>query len=725
MNLKSPCWKLRRRRTLLTASLLSAVGLCGMNATQAQTLYFEDFEGLALGPNREEALAGSSVWTATPPGGWLQDNSGVPGFGTPDDGVVEWAGFTFANKDWWVATAGDQRRSEFVSGFGTVMIADPDEWDDAHHAFGLYNAFVTTPEIPLGTVPANSLMIAFDSSWRPEGFDDGPPGWPGDSEGNSINNQTAVLKSVFGGTTNTVLHWDSKGDGEFFHDHSPDENVLLPLNNPAGVNALKLVFSMEQSANDWWWAVDNIAIGQPPFLVGLKADGVQFTARIAEGLGKTVDASKGFTVTLDGQAVTPGSITHEGSTFQITYSQAPKVWTPKSSHTVVVSYTSNEGKFIRETRTFVAPSYTAVTATPTSVAAAVTEPEYFTVAEGQGITLKLDGQPAPVASTVRSDKSVVVRASTAPFAPNSSHVLELTFKTAAGTEVVDAVQFTAPDWKSLPTSLATAPGTGANAGVRWRSYQTVAGLDNTVATAEKALRGELGANVAAASGEADGWFLVDFVNFDTKAGDAGNFNSGSETPGLAVADTEIPGIPGSENSLENFATEAWTFVELPAAGFYTMVVNCDDGFQVSVGTTNTPTSLVLGAHDNSGGQKDYPFYFQASQPGVYFFRLLYFQGGGDGRVEWFTVNADGSYALVNGAQPGALKSFRNRTVPEPVPSGGIESVTLADGKVVITYSGTLKSAATLGAAFQAVPGATSPFQVTPAEGGGQQFYRAE
>ena len=59
----------------------------------------EGFDGLALGPNVDEELAGDAVWTKTPPGGWSIDDSGVPGVGIPDqDGVTEWAGWSLPTR---------------------------------------------------------------------------------------------------------------------------------------------------------------------------------------------------------------------------------------------------------------------------------------------------------------------------------------------------------------------------------------------------------------------------------------------------------------------------------------------------------------------------------------------------------------------------------------------------------------------------------------------------
>jgi hypothetical protein len=74
-------------------------------------LLAEDFEGLPLGPSIDEGInqgvAGENVWTDTPPEGWTIDESGIPGIGDPaTDGVTEWAGWAFANKDWWSRRSG-------------------------------------------------------------------------------------------------------------------------------------------------------------------------------------------------------------------------------------------------------------------------------------------------------------------------------------------------------------------------------------------------------------------------------------------------------------------------------------------------------------------------------------------------------------------------------------------------------------------------------------------
>ncbi|MCX5691615.1 MAG: alkaline phosphatase family protein, partial [Planctomycetota bacterium] len=88
-------------------------------------LLSEDFESVALGPNVDETLAGTNVWSATPPAGWSIDRTGVP-----SGGVTEWRGWNIASRSWWSDAAGNQNRSLFTKGIGAVAVADPDEWSD-------------------------------------------------------------------------------------------------------------------------------------------------------------------------------------------------------------------------------------------------------------------------------------------------------------------------------------------------------------------------------------------------------------------------------------------------------------------------------------------------------------------------------------------------------------------------------------------------------------------
>ena len=223
---------------------------------------FEDFEGLALQNAVEEPNGMTNAWTPTPPAGWVTNHTGMPGYGDPaNDGRTEWAGWTFARKSFWLASD-TQTREQFTRSTGVLAIADPDEWDDAGHPTfdtnnnALYfNSFLSTPPINVAGVAPNALFIKFDSSWRPEGFDD----WGG------TNNQTATITiSYNGGAPVEILHWDSQTGGAFFHPDSQNEAIFLPLSNPAGATNAVLTFGMSKAANDWWWAFDNLEVSTGP-----------------------------------------------------------------------------------------------------------------------------------------------------------------------------------------------------------------------------------------------------------------------------------------------------------------------------------------------------------------------------------------------------------------------------------------------------------------------------
>jgi hypothetical protein len=218
-------------------------------------LFAEDFEGLVLGPNKDESLKGDHVWTKEAPPGWVHEDKGVPGVGTANDGVTEWAGWSFASRLWWVQAAEDQQRSQFTKGVGTVAIADPDEWDDQAHADsaanGWYRTYLSTPPIDISTAQAGTLKLKFDSSWRPE-FDDN-------------YHQTASVKVAFdGGTPIQILLWVSESGNPNYHPDATNETVVLPIDAPAGAKTMVITFGLFDAGNDWWWAIDNIEVTATP-----------------------------------------------------------------------------------------------------------------------------------------------------------------------------------------------------------------------------------------------------------------------------------------------------------------------------------------------------------------------------------------------------------------------------------------------------------------------------
>ncbi|WP_340117783.1 Ig-like domain-containing protein [Pelagibius sp. 7325] len=203
------------------------------------TLFSENFEGLTLDPFVNETGGDGTDFTAEAPEGWTHDNT------TPGGGVTEFFGWTFMDKSSWVNAAADQGRSGFVNGSGTVMVADPDEYDDGAVGIdpNLFNAYMRTPAIDISTVAAGSLTLTFDSSWRYE------------------DSQKAVLTvSYDGGESVEVLRFSSDPSDPDFKEDATNETLTINLDNPEGASNVVISFGVIEAGNDWWWAIDNILV---------------------------------------------------------------------------------------------------------------------------------------------------------------------------------------------------------------------------------------------------------------------------------------------------------------------------------------------------------------------------------------------------------------------------------------------------------------------------------
>ncbi|TWT33810.1 hypothetical protein KOR34_36440 [Posidoniimonas corsicana] len=281
---------------IVAGGLLGGLLLAGSAGAQyGKVLFFEDFEGVTLGESTNERIGTSisenvatepgtssipGVWSSVGPAGWTRDNAvstylgaptvttGVAGTGLADYGVDEWDGWNFANLDFWSTAAGDQDRSMFgatSNASGTVAVADPDEYfdlgsqNDAVNG-GYYSTALTTASFPVSAGAVHG--VGFDSSWRPEAFDDAALG---DTYVNLNNQAVEVFVTYDNGVTGPVIDWNSDSASGGFKADAPDEN--LPADGsgpafvaPAGVTSATLTFKLANGANDWWWAIDNVEV---------------------------------------------------------------------------------------------------------------------------------------------------------------------------------------------------------------------------------------------------------------------------------------------------------------------------------------------------------------------------------------------------------------------------------------------------------------------------------
>jgi hypothetical protein len=278
----------------------------------------------------------------------------------------------------------------------------------------------------------------------------------------------------------------------------------------------------------------------------------------------------------------------------------------------------------------------------------------------------------------------------------------------------------------------------------WRTHQLdqTATRANSVAAAEAQLLNPN--NTTDLSLANNGVFDVDYLNFEQSQIAAGLIGDTSPPPRDAP-ELPIPGIPGIGtigNTLDNIAGEGRAFVEFPSAGVYYFGINKDDGFLLTVTTTEGGRSLVNGPNVQEVGRIEPGGGTDANnvqgfmavyvpQAGVWPFRLLWFEGNGGASVEWFQTDKRSPIGLINDLYyPATLRAFRARSAQPPAPDAAVCSpapttpeisvVRTANG-ITITFDGSLEEADVVNGPYATVT-ATSPHNLQTA--GARKFYRA-
>jgi hypothetical protein len=136
--------------------------------------------------------------------------------------------------------------------------------------------------------------------------------------------------------------------------------------------------------------------------------------------------------------------------------------------------------------------------------------------------------------------------------------------------------------------------------------------------------------------------------------------------------------------------------------------------------------LLLDQVDGGRSSTDSVFRFAVQEAGVYAFRTLYYEGGGNANLEWFLVSADGTRLLINDTINGGAPSFQQGTIPAP-PAGDVvlNAELNGSGQLILQWStGTLLSATDVNGPYTPVIGATSPHPVNPADAQ-RRFFRVQ
>ncbi|MEK7686294.1 MAG: hypothetical protein AAB466_12820 [Verrucomicrobiota bacterium] len=197
------------------------------------------------------------------------------------------------------------------------------------------------------------------------------------------------------------------------------------------------------------------------------------------------------------------------------------------------------------------------------------------------------------------------------------------------------------------------PGSGADPGFNVRVVQAPlgSGLANSLQRAED----QLAPNSTIAK-FVDTNTVATVINFNKIEGNAGAFEN----------DNLVPGIDANENGTDDFAVEILAYLDLPA-GVHRFGFITDDGYKVQTGSKlGDVSSPVLAFHN--GGPANETVDFLVLESGLYPFRMVWYERGGAGYAEWFSVDrGTGTRTLINDpSSASAIKAFRNAIAPAAI-----------------------------------------------------------
>jgi hypothetical protein len=263
------------------------------------------------------------------------------------------------------------------------------------------------------------------------------------------------------------------------------------------------------------------------------------------------------------------------------------------------------------------------------------------------IRLLLDGTEVANPEITPTASGAMLRHPVAPLPPSGSTVTAtVVFADNEGQSITNTWQFVVT-YRALDPAHRLA-GTGVERGFQVRVVQAPlenSPLENTLDRAERQL-----APNSPLPRAVDTNAVVEVINFDKLPG---NVN------GQFEGDFPVPGIDADlGNGNNDFAVEILTHLEL-SEGVHRFGVITDDGYKISVGRPPIAPSVTPIAFHN-GGPANETFDFVVSVPGLYAFRMVWYERAGSGHAEWFSVNpaTDDSTLINDPNAPGSIKAWR-------------------------------------------------------------------
>jgi hypothetical protein len=272
------------------------------------------------------------------------------------------------------------------------------------------------------------------------------------------------------------------------------------------------------------------------------------------------------------------------------------------------------------------------------------------------ITTTLNGSPVtPVVTKTGPNTTATYHGFPTLLTPGTTNIVVVHASDTNNNAINGTRTFVVPNYSVVPGNLAVNGVNTTAPGFRMLPYQA-AGEPNRLYWAMEQIAGLHGANNADLTLATDGGYMdytTNEINFNiTPASAPGGGDAGNFTTNNGYSDALFPGIPGLNGLNGSTAENIVGFIRFANAGLYTMGVNSDDGFVVSIGHNPSDRfAQVLGQFDGGRGSSDTTFTFAVTNAGIYPIRLLWENGNGEAgngaNLEWFTVTTNGTKVLVN------------------------------------------------------------------------------
>ncbi len=300
---------------------------------------------------------------------------------------------------------------------------------------------------------------------------------------------------------------------------------------------------------------------------------------------------------------------------------------------------------------------------PNATGVALDSPVTFTVANRQttvtNVQLSVNGVSVSVTTSNNSAGAMVTYIPTGFLPSNTTNNLVAIITDSAGVKLTNNWSFA-----TLTALVSTLPGTNAQVsasggtGFALHIYKVddAAPTLSSITNAEMELSGtrtNLNTGLPYPNLDpgpnGDGSYTeTNTINYDITGAPTGTpeFNTKSA----------FPLVPANAVN-NNIAMQALMYLQL-GVGSYHLEVRSDDGFKLTTGPVATDTNFVIGLFDGGRGNgTPSDLYFNVTNAGYYPMRLLYYQAGQGGNVEFYSLSNNVATLINDPTNPNSIKAF--------------------------------------------------------------------